>query len=262
MARCFITVLCSAMAVLVCCTATVWGQVRGQAGGLGAAGAGIGGGGFGAPGGLGGGGFGAGGLGGGGLGGGGLGGGGFGGGGLGTGIGQGGFGQGLGQGGLGQMLGGAGGQIGFGQQSNAGFIGRDSADVTAMFESMTRQNEQFMNRFERTMNRDRNLENAEQAPPPVRVKLKVAFDHPAPTTSPAARAFEQRLNTILAEQNLTGIDVERAGSAVVIRGTAASDWERMLVERLVRLQPGVTSVENQVSLSETTDLPLPPPVDR
>lgn len=173
---------------------------------------------------------------------------------FGSGLGQGGFGQGgLGQGGFG---GGLGIQTSFGQ-SDSGFIGRDSGDVTAMFESMTRQGEQFMNRIERSINRSRQGDSGERTQQQVRVQLKVGFDYPDPATSAMATRFTNRLATVLANRKVAGASIERDGGNVIVYGTAADEWERMVVEQLIAQQPGVTSVTNQMTLGEAIDAPTP-----
>lgn len=182
---------------------------------------------------------------------------------FGGGLGQGGFGQGgLGQGGLGQSgFGGATGfnaQGGFGQ-SASGFVGRDSADVAAMFENMTRQGQAFQNRVDRAINRsglgDRGSDQTTQQK--VRVQLKVGFDYPDPSTSPAMQALSPRMKQLLVEQKVSGVSFERDGGRVTIFGRAADSWERMLVEQLVSQQPGVTSVQNQMTVAEPIDAPTP-----
>lgn len=182
--------------------------------------------------------------------------GGLGGGSFGGGLGQGGLGQGgLGQSGFGAT--GFGGQGGFGQ-STSGFIGRDSADVTSMFESMSRQGEQFMNRVDRTMNRNRDTQgNSERSQQQVRVKLKVGFNYPDPSTNPMTTEFKKRTMKVLADRQIPGLSVEYDGSVVTVAGVANDSWERMVVEQLLAQQPGVTRVTNQLTVGEAIVAPTP-----
>jgi hypothetical protein len=180
--------------------------------------------------------------------------------GAGIGMGQGGFGQGgLGQGGLGQSGFGStgfGGQGGFGQSE---FIGRDSADVASMFESMSRQGQQFMNRVERSMNRSRSTDSGgERTQQQVRVQLKVGFDYPNPAGSPMSTAFTERLGRVLAGREITGLSLERDGGAVVVEGVASNEFERLVVEQLISQQPGVTSVTSRMTVAEPIAAPTLP----
>lgn len=190
--------------------------------------------------------------------------GGLGGGGLGAGggIGQGGFGQGgLGQGGMGQGgLGasGFGGQGGFGQ-TQSGFIGRDSSEVTAMFDNMARQGQQFMNRAERAMNRGgrQATDTGEQTQQQVRIKLRVGFDFPDPATSPMSAEFDSRMSRLMTDRDVSDLSFQRQGGTVVVSGTAADEFERMLVEQILAQQPGVATVTNQMTVAEAIDAPTP-----
>jgi hypothetical protein len=179
---------------------------------------------------------------------------------FGGGLGQGGLGQGgLGQGGLGS---GIGNNSAFGGQSasgSSGFVGRDSVDVTGMFDSMTRQSQQFtdvISRIERSVNRG-NQNDGEQARSKVRVRLKMAFDNPLAAQSVAAVAFDGRMRKILAERQFENVTYAREGGAVTIFGTAASEFDRTVLEKLVGFDPAVQSVTNQMTVSEAIAAPTP-----
>lgn len=174
------------------------------------------------------------------------------------GLGQGGFGQGgLGTGGIGQ--GGFGNFQGFGAQQGAGaFIGRDSADVASMFESMTRQGQQNANAGQRGgagNNRGRDANSGDTAQQQVRVQLKVAFDVPDASTSPMATELSNRLAKVLSEREVSDFDFTVDNGNVVIKGVAADDFERLLIAQLVAQQPGVATVTNQMTVAEEIDAP-------
>lgn len=175
------------------------------------------------------------------------------------GFGSGGFGQsGFGQGGFG--TGGIGG-MGFGTGGQQGaFIGRDSADVASMFESMTRQGSQTANRGARSganSNRGREANTGNTAQQQVRVQMKVAFDVPDAATSPMATALSNRLARVLAEREVSDFDFTVDNGNVVLTGDASNDFERLLIEQLVAQQPGVASVTNQMTVAEAIDAPTP-----
>ncbi|MGI9458336.1 MAG: hypothetical protein ACR2NU_17380, partial [Aeoliella sp.] len=169
-----------------------------------------------------------------------------------------------GLGGLGQSSfgSGIGNNSAFGGQSAAGssgFVGRDSADVTGMFDSMTRQSQQFtdvISRIDRTINRG-NQNSGEQVRSKVRVRLKVAFDTPLAAPSEAAAVFDWRMRKILAERQFENVTYAREGSAVTIFGTVASEFDRKVVEKLVAIDPSVQSVMNQTTVSESIAAPTP-----
>lgn len=176
---------------------------------------------------------------------------------FGSGLGQGGFGQGgFGQGGFGQT--GFGGQGGFGQ-STSGFIGRDSAEVTAMFESMGRQAQQTTNRTQRATNRNRDNQAGgnEQTRQQVRVQVKLGFVPPSPASSPITSQFSERIAKLLAERQVDNLRIEREGGEVTVAGIAADPFERKLVEQLLSQQPGITSVTNRMTVAPATAAPIP-----
>lgn len=191
---------------------------------------------------------------------------------LGGGLGQSGFGAGgLGQGGFGQSgfgqsgfgAGGFGSGGGFGQ-STSGFIGRDSADVASMFESLTRQGQQFSNRTQRSNNaNNRRGANAnsdaagETTPQDVRVKLKVAFDVPEAAETEMAIARASQLTQLLSARDVADVALMRDGDVVVVEGIAADSFERKLVEQLIAQQPGVVRVVNRMTLAEPIAAPTP-----
>jgi hypothetical protein len=163
-----------------------------------------------------------------------------------------------------------GGQMGFGSNQNQGFIGRDAADVQAMFQSMAtgaqgmggqNQNQNRNRGQQRGQGNDRQQQSGgEQATAPIRVRLQVAFDYPLPsTTSGGPVAFEPtQYDRILEERQVENFAIQRYGSRVIITGLAANASERLLMEKLVSLEPGVTEVENQMTVPESVGAPILP----
>jgi hypothetical protein len=193
----------------------------------------------------------------------------------GMGMGSSGFGGGMsgfggGMGGFGtSSLGGTGlGQnsIGMNQQGGQNFIGRDSSDMTSIFNQLGRNSNQFFQQLNRTMsrgNRGRNTSQEQNVVLPVRVRLDVAFDRQAAQPDTVATAVRGRLEKLLTRRNIAAPDVEIVGDTVVLRGEAASDSQRMVIEQLVRIEPGVMAVENQMTVAQQPPLtpPVPPQAD-
>jgi osmotically-inducible protein OsmY len=224
---------------------------------------GFGSGGFGGMSGMGMGGFGSSGFGGGGFGRSGFGGGGLGRGGFGSGFGGGGFGTGgFGGGGFGgQGLNGFGG--GFGGQRM--FVGRDSADMNAVMTQMGRAGTQFFNQMSRNMsgrNRaQRQMQSEENERPPVRIRLELGFA--APRTAPTVMAtnVNTRLARLAVDHNLGQPQIAVEGGTVVLRGIADSESQRLVLEQLVLLEPGVTTVRNEMVVAGVT-AEEPPPTEQ
>lgn len=161
-------------------------------------------------------------------------------GGFGTGMG-GGSGMGFGQSGMNNMQG--------GQQ---GFIGRDSSEMSAIFQQMGRSSNQFLQQLNRTMGRGRggrNTSQEENAALAVRVRLDVAFDRPQVQPTIVGNSVRTRLASTLTRRNIVAPEVEVVGDTVVLRGVAKSDSQRMVIEQLVRMEPGVFAVDNQMTVA-------------
>lgn len=193
--------------------------------------------------------------------------------------GMGGFGSGFGGSGFGSGMGGFGssgfGSNGFGQnsfgnnqQGNQNFIGRDSGDMANVFNQLGRNSNRFFQQMNRAMsrgNRNRNRQGSqgENPAPPVRVRLDVAFDHPPMQPAALATAVETRLERVLTQRAIAAPEVEIVGDTVVLRGVAPSESQRLVIEKLVSLEPGVTSVDNQMTVDQSSSSPaVPAPADR
>lgn len=200
-------------------------------------------------------------------------------GGLGGGLGGGQGGLGGGQGGLGGGLGGqsglGGGQQGglggsnpFGQQ-NSGFIGRNGSNnqfIGANAQGQNGQNSQFGNQSRQGGRGQRNQANQNQfnqnsggqdanRNAGVRPRQKVAFEHPTVQTTAAVTKIEtqfKKLSTKMSGLGAVQLTAEADGT-VVLTGAAASRADARLAESMVRLEPGVRSVRNEMTYPPVVD---------
>jgi hypothetical protein len=168
--------------------------------------------------------------------------------------GMGGFGS-SGMGGMGQS------GMGMGQQGNQGFIGRDTQDMTSIFNQLGRNSNQFMQQLNRSMGRgnrgNRNTSQEQNAVLPVRVRLDVAFERVPIAPTVVATNVRGRLEQVLTRRKITAPEVEMVGETAVLRGVAASESQRLVIEQLVLLEPGVMSVDNQMTVAPPAP-PTPP----
>ena len=174
----------------------------------------------------------------------------------------------FGAGGLGQ---GAGGQGGFGQNgfgnnglNNRNFVGRDSQDVRNNNQQMGGALQQFGNQLGQFSSAIENLNDQrknrresrdqESTPPPVHVRLIPAGDL-APVGVLVRSELPARLTTIMAREGIAGAKAGLEGRTVILRGVAASDHDRALMEQLARLEPGVTQVRNFLTVVPASAAP-------
>jgi hypothetical protein len=181
----------------------------------------------------------------------------FGGGGFGSGgFGGGGFGSGMG-GGFGNL----GGQLGAGFGDNQSFVGSDSDQIRQALQEMGRNSSRMADSIDRATSRrrDRGRDNdGENAPPPVRVQLRVAFDHPPLAAAAVPATITQRLTKITEAKQIVMPNVAFTNGVVTLTGEVPtlSDW--LLIEKLVSLEPGVKRVVNQMTVPPPPALPIPP----
>jgi hypothetical protein len=174
----------------------------------------------------------------------------------GMGGGMGGFGTGMGMGGSGMGgfgQGGMGGMQGNNMQGNQGFVGRDSSDMASVFNQLGRNSNQFFQQLNRTMgrgNRRRNSSQEENAALAIRVRLDVAFDQPAVQPGVVANNVRTRLASTLAKRKITAPEVELVGDTIVLRGVVANESQRLVIEKLVSMEPGVAAVSNEMTVQE------------
>ncbi len=186
----------------------------------------------------------------------------------------GGFGGGTGAGGA--FGGGAGGQGAFGQAGatqtggaqldvfnpqTQGFVGRDSADAQAVMQAQAAQQQQLNNqqRSSAQMNRGRDAQQA-SPPPAIRVQLQIAFDYDRPAIATVdgrvASVLDKTLNQSLAKRGISVPEVVWSGRDVTLRGRVPTDDASRLVENMVRLQPGIDRVINELVVIADAE-PLP-----
>lgn len=177
-------------------------------------------------------------------------------------------GQGLGGQGFGGG-GGAGQGLGFGGGQGAtssGFVGRSGADVQNFFQALNPMANQAGagTQVQRTtMNRGREANETENATLPVQVRVSVGFEVP-PGAGAAARndGTARRLNGILSRRGMGGTEVSIANGVARVAGAPPSPSERLVVERLMRLEPGVSRVVFGEAIGPETLEPTPRDSDR
>lgn len=161
--------------------------------------------------------------------------------------------------------GGAGGQgLGFGSQgalsanSQDGFVGRTENDVTNFFNQLNplAQMGNLGGQNRGALNRGRDVNATQDVRPPVRVKVRVAFDPPPASVAIQSPVAQARLNRLLQTHGMPDARVSVQDGVAVLSGRVESSHEARLLARMVRLEPGVDEV---VDRTESADaLPAPP----
>ncbi len=85
---------------------------------------------------------------------------------------------------------------------------------------------------------------------PYPARLRVAFDYDRPSAPARSAVVTARISEVLAARwpQPVAVEMVEAGKAIV-RGLVPTAHDRVLVEQLVRLEPGVSEVENLLQVS-------------
>ncbi len=175
-------------------------------------------------------------------------------------------------GGMGGMSGFGGGGSGFGGMSGFGgnqsfgggmmggnmggqnFIGRDGGDMNAVMQQMGRAGTQFFNNMNSNMsgrnnrNRQQPEDTGENTPPTIRIRLEVGFPTTPPAPSRLATTVQSRLTRLAADHNMGRPQVAVEGDTVVLRGVAESESQRLVIEKMISMEPGVRAVRNEMTV--------------
>ncbi len=135
-----------------------------------------------------------------------------------------------------------------------GFVGRDANDVRAGFDSLQGGRgpggmmDQMIENLNEMRESRRRWREQNAAPPPVRVRLVPAFDMPANVSAPTNVEIQTRLTRVMESRGVGSPQVEFVGRTAFIRGVVATERERSLLGKLASLEPGVSRVENLVTI--------------
>jgi hypothetical protein len=187
-------------------------------------------------------------------------------------FGSGGFGSsGFGTSGFGNAQGGFGqaNTGGFGQQGvgpgGRNFVGRDAAEVGNNFQQQVGGQQgglQGFNDVVQNLNdlRDQRRRGREQqdAPPPVKVQLRPAFDLPVTSIAEVQAGAQTRINRTLEVRGSLPVSLSMAEGRTVLTGVVASEHDRALIAQMAALEPGVGSIENRLTVAPQ-EPPIQPP---
>ncbi len=97
---------------------------------------------------------------------------------------------------------------------------------------------------------NQNQNNQNQNQTMLRAAVKLGFSYAGPSSSARSQQLNARLARIPLPANVSGVQVEMQGRTAVLRGEVATSADAQLVERLLALEPGIDSVQNELVLTE------------
>lgn len=137
------------------------------------------------------------------------------------------------------------------------FVGQQQAELTGPVVSAVRDL-----RPQREVNLNQALRQSRSAQL-YSPRLRPAFDYSSPDGQVVGERIAAGLQFIETLQVTEPIEVSVADGTATLRGRVASVRDKELIERLVRFEPGISAVRNdlQVGPPAPSDPPLPPPPD-
>jgi len=82
----------------------------------------------------------------------------------------------------------------------------------------------------------------------LRTSVSVGFAHPRPTVAEVQESLADRIIRLGRLQMRSPLEVSVRGRTATLRGTVSTEHERLLAEQMVRLEPGIWEVDNQLAL--------------
>jgi osmotically-inducible protein OsmY len=80
--------------------------------------------------------------------------------------------------------------------------------------------------------------------------MVVNFDYPIPTQVKTQTTLTTRFSKLANKTQFQGVDIEVDGNRVILRGEVASPQDSKLATILARLEPGVRTVQNELTVAE------------
>ncbi|MGI9428859.1 MAG: BON domain-containing protein [Bythopirellula sp.] len=163
-------------------------------------------------------------------------------------------------------------QGGFGNQQRLGqtqgarqgdFVGTSAQQMRdqRMNDPRTRRRMMFdfaiesLNEIRDSRRRERSNRNRN---PPVRVRIRPLLSVPQPTATEVNLQVQANLDRAMPAA-VRGMRISLEGGTATIEGAAQSDYDRRLAEKMLSIQPGITQVENRITVDSVQQPLLPVP---
>jgi hypothetical protein len=94
--------------------------------------------------------------------------------------------------------------------------------------------------------------------PQIRFRITLGFSHPRPAGTKVSADFARRLTRIPQIASARSVAVTMEDRTAVLAGEVETEHERMLIEKLAMMEPGVSAVRNELTVAAALELlPLP-----
>lgn len=94
--------------------------------------------------------------------------------------------------------------------------------------------------------------------PQIRFRITLGFSHPRPAGTKVSADFARRLTRIPQLASARSVAVTMEDRTAVLAGQVATEHEKKLIEKLAMMEPGVSAVRNELTVTASSELlPLP-----
>ena len=92
------------------------------------------------------------------------------------------------------------------------------------------------------------------AEPQIRFRITLGFSHPRPAAAKVSADFARRLTRIPQLESAEAVAVTMEDRTAVLAGEVETEHEKMLIEKLAMMEPGVSAVRNELTVKATSEL--------
>lgn len=150
---------------------------------------------------------------------------------------------------------GSGSFVGRDRRDIQGFVGTAQAENAGPIQSATGE---FRLPPPPNVNRPR-PEPAVSRPGPYRPRISLGFRPPRLATAKQEAVLTRHLSRALADRLVGPLQVAVADRTAILEGAVASEYDRVLAEQLVLLEPGVSDVANRLQVASAAQPAAPEP---
>jgi len=141
-------------------------------------------------------------------------------------------------------------------------VGSTAEDVREVFQELrgTQRQRKNLDMSVENLNerrRSRRRRSRQNPPPPVHVQLQPKFEFSRLVSAQVASGVQTRLNQLLEIRSAGSVSVKIENRIATLSGTVRSEYERGLLEKLTKIEPGISRVENQIAIEVLPLKPVP-----
>jgi osmotically-inducible protein OsmY len=136
-------------------------------------------------------------------------------------------------------------------QTNSRFVGMAAAGQQQPGQNQNRNNQNRNTNRNQAQNQNQNQSGANtNNQRAIRPRLTVNFEYPLPSVEKTTTALTTRFEKLSKRAAFKGVTIEADGSRVTLRGEVDSPETSRLAAALTRLEPGVRTVQNELTVTK------------